>query len=68
MTARCDNCENWTWSHGGWGTCSKALNGGMFTNHTKYAGVYRARHTNHRYKTNKACITRYVRRDDAECL
>lgn len=62
---RCGDCAYWTPGTGGrWGTCCKALNGGMFLNHLRDGVRYMARHTNTRYYTTRACKRRFVRRDD----
>ena len=59
----CGNCVFWTSNPGEkWGRCRIALNAGTFTNHTKIACAYTARHTNSRYHTARACRQRFVRR------
>lgn len=58
----CANCQHYCIDidpHSGWGVCDAALDGGMFTNHTKH-GQYRAMHTNGRYYTTNACKVRFI--------
>ena len=59
----CGNCAHWhSDEYEKWGICDCALNSGLFMDHNNH-GKWIAHHTNNRYRSNKGCKTRFIRRD-----
>ena len=67
MRKTCKDCAHWKHTHDMWGKCEIALNGQWFTNYTKLKPKgYSCRHTNSRYKGQRACKTRFIKQEVKE--
>lgn len=54
----CEQCAHWHKESPIWGRCDVAKNGTWFRDRNKH-GTWMARHTNARYRLNRACKTRF---------
>jgi len=65
----CANCKHWHPCDATekWGNCEVALNSGLFMNHPKGRTPYLCHHSNNRYRSQKGCKTRFIRRDCDVC-